>query len=271
TERLASIAGKPDVRASLGVPYQTASLTRKEVVGHHDMATYGAKTETLPMPEGQLRRVGDPDGSNSDRQAFLVDEDRELYYEVSNIIPASPAVKAGYGIAAWWEGIFGRKVDTSFTKTVDRVSVFDLDKPWDAVKMNGTAAIKVPMLPMTPTFDELERGHVGHAVQFCATHYQPKTLTGYARGSDGKTASSPLVAGMVLRLTQRRFEQLVELWEHRPHVVALLRCVREFGMVVADRTDPKAGHLLRIAQDPRIDLVGLHLVITDFEVVQLTN
>lgn len=269
TAALASIPGVPTVRASKGVPIQVASMARAEVVAHHDMATYGARTERVPMPAGQLRRTGDPDGSNSDRQAFLVDTERGLYYEVSNIIKASGLTRTGYNVADWWAKLTRQpRPDMSFTKSMDRVSVFDITQPWDAVRMNGTAAIKVPMVPMVPTFDEFESGHIGHALQFCATHYQPRVTVGMARGSDGQTATSPLVAGMVLRLTRHRFEQLVELWAHAPHVVALLVCLREFGMVVADRTNPQAGHLLRIAQEPRIDLDGLRLVITDFEIIQ---
>lgn len=262
TAALGSISGRPDVRASLGVPIQRASMKRREFIAHHNTATYGANAPAVPQPAGYLRRTGDPDGSNSDRQAFLVDDETGLYYEVSNVIDASPWTQAAY----WFARIFNRWIPT-FTKSMDRVSVFDLNKPWDAVKMNGTAAIKVPMVPMTPTFEEFQAGRIGHAIQFCATHYQPRRTVGMARGSDGLTPSSPLVAGMVLRLTQRRYEQLCELWKHRPHILVLLRCLRDYGMVVADRTDPNAGHLLRIAQDPRIDLAELQLVITDYEVM----
>ena len=263
TAALATIPGSPAVRASTGVPYQVATLSRVEVVGHHELGTYGAKNETLPMPDAPLRRTGDPDGSNTDRQAFLVDQQRGLYIEVSNIIPASIPVKAAYGLASWLTGGRVKNIE----KSVDRVSVFDLSKRWDLTPMNGTAAITVPMLPMVPTYREFAAGHIGHALQVCVTHYRPKVLTGYARSTDGGTPSSPLAAGMVLRLAQHRYEQLLELWARRPHVVALLSALHEHGMVVADGTTPSAGHLLRIAQDPRIDIAGLTLTITDFEVL----
>ncbi len=261
TAALATIPGVATVRASKGVPLQLASLKHVEPVAHHNTDRFGV--ERLPMPAGRLRRTGDPDGSNSDRQAFLFDADRGLYFEVSNVIDAAPWTQVAYGFAR----LFNRSIP-HFSKSMDRVSVFDLSKRWDAKPMNGTAAIKVPMLPMVPTADEFAAGHIGHALQFCATHYQPRRMVGMARSTDGATASSPLVAGMRLRLTQHRFEKLVELWAERPHVVALLVCLREFGMVVADRTNPEAGHLLRIAQDPAIDIEGLHLVITDFEIIQ---
>lgn len=236
-----------------GVPYQFAERTRTAVFT--DTKVHGIKRVKIPTGI-ETRRTGDPAGSNEDRQAFMFEGSECV--ELSSLNPTL------------WGLLFGA------TLQVGSVSRWDLTQPWDKQGVKGTAAIKAPVVPHLATPEEFEAGYIGHAQMLAVTHYQPKQTTGYARGTDAGSVPkwladdlrSPLVAGMRLRLTRERFERLAEVFLLCRDVITLLFALRDFGVVIADRTDPKQGHQLRLPQTGQIDLAGLALKITDFEIVR---
>lgn len=251
TAALASMPGNPRVRTnhgidgSGGVPYQFPETSNRVI--RSDVASHGISTERVPLPS-KIRRTGDPAGKNTDRQAFIVEPSGRALWELSSLDNTV------------WGLLFGARFQASM------IARWDLDVAWD-LNRHGVTAAKLPMVPMLPRPEEFARGWIGHALQL-STFYRPSEVVGYARGSDGQTPSSPLVAGMQLRIRGDRFSRLAEIFAHCPDVVTLLVALREYGVVVSDRTGPTAGSALRLPQTTQIDLGGLALVITDFEIVR---
>jgi hypothetical protein len=215
TARLASIPGKNAVRLDHGlqgrggVPYQRAA--GYEVVAWQNLTKWGGRTEVVPVPADRIRRTGDPDGKNSDRQAFIIDDQLGEIVEMTTLFPASKVTKSGLSAAAWWTRNVLRqpvRFDTNPDLEAGSVNRWDLDQPWDGQGLKGTAAIKAPLIPHVARPEEFD-SEIRRVQMLAVTHYQPDRWVGYARGTDGDRkvkadVASPLIAGMRLRLRADR-------------------------------------------------------------------
>ena len=159
----------------------------------------------------------------------------------------------------------------------DNIAQFRLDRAWDAPGQPfGVGATGIPMVPLLPTYEELERGEVRHAMHLVVPHYSGERILAPARGTDGMTPGHPLYAGHRLRLRSG--------WQPpadaTPHALALVQAAKTYGLIVSDKSTfqgpharpipfdhSNAGWVVRCPQDPRIDFGGISWNASDLRVV----
>jgi len=218
------------IRSRGGVPLQTVARRNTAVLR---MKPFPALT-TLPLPP----RVWISD--NGDAQWFGVDEATGRYWEASSVGPV-PFMR-------WWRA--------------DAIRLYDLTKPWEDQVRSLTGA-GVPLWPMTPTPQRLATGSVATALHLVMGGYSSDAPVGIARKTDGETANHPVRAGEHLRLTNAALERFTGAPMTMPQS-AVVWALRRYGCIVTDKTDPVAGHNLRLPAGAELDLP---LRLTDLEVL----
>ena len=203
----------------------------------------------LPNVRVPLPTVMHIDAKNPDAQVFLLDEAERTYYEMSAFGPTP----------SWFP----------YRWRADSIHVWDLDLPWTDHRGSLTGA-GVPLWPLVPTVDQLEAGHVGHALAFVSAGlndagesagYSNEPPVGYARKTDGECEHHPLRAGELLRMIPGSAPTPKNRQEQ-----TYLETLMEYGAVNSDKTDYAAGHSLRGPGDPRF-VVDLNLTASMFEVL----
>lgn len=241
--------GRRSVQWAGGVPYQWAGKTDVSI-GRYNIAVFGIKRDIVRLPN-KVKRTGDPNAAGMDCQAFIIDSERGKYIEISALDTANFLTKA--------------LVRTSLQ--CSQAHVFDLNGHWHATR--GTTAAKIPLVPMLPRPEEFKKGHINHAMQICLGGYSSGKPIGYARDTDGKIKNHPLVAGQMLRLKREVQERIASSGTRDALVLA--NGLHEYGVVVADFTNPSVGHSLRLPATRTINLGDMSLDISDFEAMVTPN
>lgn len=233
------------VRTNPGVPLQLAGPKMHRVQHRSQPGTLFPfnPLPTVPLPLQDQVWV---EQRTTDHNWFAVDPEKGLYYEASEMGPvfawASTPWKAGY------------------------IRVFDLNLPWDKQRASITGG-GLPMWPMTPRIEDLNNGEQGvqHALHFIVSGgYSTEPFIPPAVKTDGTKPGHPLRAGARMRLTEAAYYQL-SARAKTAHDRAVLWAVRNYGVIVNDRTAP-VGHAMRFPASPDLNLT-LQLRLTDFEVV----
>jgi hypothetical protein len=232
-----------------GVPFQRVDTQRTWATKVWEAKTPPSSVRgffpstTVPLPLW-VRRFGDPTVTGTDAQSYLVDGQAGKYYELAAF---GPTVWPFTWIAPW---------------RADRVMVWDLKRDWRLQRRGAINAARFPILPMIPRVEEYEAGFIGHALHYVCAGYSPAFIPP-AAGSDGDVSGHPIRAGARLRLTDAAIRRLAP---NTMHDRVLIDCLSTFGAIADDKTDPKAGDMIRQPMDPRLDIT-LELRRTDFEVL----
>jgi hypothetical protein len=130
-------------------------------------------------------------------------------------------------------------------------------------------AAGLPIFPAVVRYDEVERGLVEHAMRFTVRYVQGAWV--YPARHRGMNRSDPDLPRMGERF---RLRKDFDVSGFPPHVQAILRGLKTYGMFVADNGgDELSDWMMSISPDPRIQgLETLHRVKgRDFEVVLPTG
>jgi hypothetical protein len=179
---------------------------------------------------------------DADRHVLIVDPTNRMLYELYQ----------------------GRKTDAGWEATCS--AIFDLKS--NKLRPDGwtsTDAAGLPIFPAVVRFDEVERGMVEHALRFTVE----KTRRAYVYPATHY--ASRLTDDDLPRMGERfRLRADFDLNGFSPHVRAILKGLKKYGMYVADNG---GNWRLSIAPDSRIkNLEELKkLKGADFEVVQTTG
>ena len=200
----------------------------------------------VPLPvwsrgEGVVRRFGDPTGTQGDLQWVgfdLSDPDDPVMWECA-------ALRPGPGFREW------------FARAVVCWHLADL---WDATP-RGITAVNLPLLAGTYRHEQLDAGEIDCVIFVGAAWYSPNRIMSPARGTDGLYPDAPIYAGTRLVLDPS-WEPDPRLGELHPHEQTLVDAMkgkpgRGKGLMIGDRSDPKAGSALRSPMDPRVTIRDL--------------
>lgn len=118
---------------------------------------------------------------------------------------------------------------------------WDLSKPWDQRPAGWTSA-DAAGLPITPglvRFQEVAAGEINHALR-CTVGRTQKGYCGYARHWASTSSDANLLpTGAMIRL-----KASVDISSFPPEVQVILRCLKKYGMVVADNGSPGVVFLI---------------------------
>lgn len=185
----------------------------------------------------KLQREGD-----GDRHLLVLDPSAMKLYEMWR----------GFKRASGWE--------------VAQVAMFDLRS--NKTRPNGWTsgdAAGLPIMPAAVRFDECEHGMVNHALRVTVRHTQKAYI--YPATHFASSLANPDLPRMGERL---RLRQDFDLHSFSPHVQAILKGLKKYGMFVADNGQ---DWLISITPDERIK--GLNeldrVKSTDFEVIVPTG
>ena len=150
--------------------------------------------------------------------------------------------------------------------TAAQASIFDLRS--NKLRPDGwtsTDAAGLPIFPAVIRFDELERGIVGHAARFTVRNSRRTYVYPATHFASNKTDAN------LPRMGERfRLRQDFDIAEFSPHIQALLKGLKKYGMFVADNGGDRR---ISVAPDSRIR--GLdelrRLKGKDFAVVEPSN
>lgn len=200
-----------------------------------------APIENWPL-DGRRLAVAQSAKENADRHVLIVDPVNRMLYEF----------------------YVGRKTDEGWQAAC--AAVFDLKS--NKLRPDGwtsSDAAGLPIFPAIIRFDECERGMVAHAMRFTVRRTRKAYVypaTHYA---------SRLTDETLPRMGERfRLRQDFDISGFSPHVQAILKGLKKYGMFVADN-----GGDWRLSVAPDSRLKGLDelrkLKGSDFEVVQTTG
>jgi hypothetical protein len=158
----------------------------------------------------------------------------------------------------------GRKTDAGWECACE--ATFDLKS--NKLRPNGwtsSDAAGLPIFPAIVRFDEVERGMVNHAMRFTVRNSQRAYV--YPATHFASSKKDPNIPRMGERF---RLRQNFDIGGFSPHVQAILKGLKKYGMFVADN-----GGDWRISISPDKRIKGLdeirRLKGSDFEVVQSTG
>jgi hypothetical protein len=189
----------PDFGGPYGIPYTIVNGTHPKVPVTFD---YADESDKVPYPLGADTRIE----GGSDAHALVVDSSTCKLYETWDTAANERTWTAGSG------------------------AVYDLHS--DALRPNGWTsadAAGLPILPGLLRYDEVESGHVDHAIRFTVS----RTDTSYlwpARHEAG-SASDVNLPPMGARFRLKASYPLTGL---RPDTVAVLTAMKKYGLIVAD-------------------------------------
>jgi hypothetical protein len=199
-----------------------------------------APIEDWPISGGTLENI--QRNGRGDRHMIVVDPVNRMLYEFYQ----------------------GRKTDAGWQTA--QASIFDLKS--NRLRPDGwtsTDAAGLPIFPSVVRFDEVERGMVNHAMRFTIRNSRRAYVYPATHFASRKTDEN------LPRMGERfRLRQDFDITGFSPHVQAILKGLKRYGMFMADNGQ---DWLMSIAPDRRIKgLDELRRVKgKDFEVIQPTG
>jgi hypothetical protein len=192
-----------DPNAPYGIPWVAVPDSHGKVAPTFD---YADESDPGPYPFGPDTPIEGGQQSDGDRHALMVDKDTCVLYELYN---------------ANWNG--GRP-------TAGSGAVFDMKtnnlRPagWTSADAAG-----LPILPGLLRLDEVQSGHVDHAIRFTAQRTD-KSFIWPARHQAG-SASDPSLPPMGARF---RLRADFDMSSYRPDTQVVLRAMQHYGLILAD-------------------------------------
>lgn len=192
----------PDFGGPYGIPYTIVNGTHPKV---HVTFDYDDQSDHVPYPLGSDTRIE----GGSDAHALVLDSSNCKLYET-------------------WDT--AKPVSTPSGWTAGSGAVYDLRS--DALRPNGWTsadAAGLPILPGLLRYDEVESGHVDHAIRFTVSRTDTSHL--WPARHDAGSASSVNLPPMGARFRLKANYPLTGL---RPDTVAVLTAMKKYGLIVAD-------------------------------------
>ncbi len=189
----------PDFGGPYGIPYNIVNGTHPKVNVAFD---YADESDRVPYPLGSDTRIED----GSDAHALVIDNSTCKLYETWDTSTNGRTWRAGSG------------------------AVFDLKS--DALRPAGWTsadAAGLPILPGLLRYDEVESGHVDHAIRFTVSRTAAAYLWPARHQAGSGSASSLPPMGARFRLKASYPTRGL-----RPDTVAILNAMKKYGMIVAD-------------------------------------
>ena len=189
----------PDFGGPYGIPYNIVSGSHPKVTVSFD---YADESDQVPYPLGSDTKIED----GSDAHALVIDSSTCKLYETWD---------TSYNGRGW---------------TAGSGAVYNLKS--DALRPAGWTsadAAGLPILPGLLRYDEVESGHVDHAIRFTVS----RTAAAYlwpARHEAG-SGSASVLPPMGARFRLKANYPTAGL---RPDTVAVLNAMKKYGMIVAD-------------------------------------
>ena len=186
-----------------GIPYTVVPDSHNKVTPTFD---YASQSDPGPYPFGPDTPIEGGQQASGDRHALMVDKDTCTLYELY--------------AANWNNG----------QPTAGSGAVFDLrgDGLRPATWTSADAA-GLPILPGLLRLDEVQAGHVDHAVRFTASRTD-RTFVWPARHEAG-SADDPNLPPMGARF---RLQASFDISHFRPDTQVILRAFKTYGLMLAD-------------------------------------
>ncbi len=226
--------------APIGIPYVVVSSAQP--LAPVRFVRYGDESDAGPYPIPPGAPVEGAPSKTADRHVIVIDRDQWKLYELSRAFE-----KGGY-----WQADCG--------------AVFDLSRhPNRPYGWTSADAAGLPIFPGLVRYDEVDSGEIRHALRFTVE----KTRRAYVPPARhwASRDNNPILPPMGMRL---RLKQDVNINGFPKHVQVILRCLKKYGMILADN-----GSDLYIsgAPDERWDNDALHTIKKikgrDFEVIRM--
>jgi len=192
-----------DPSAPYGIPWTATPDSHPKVTPSFD---YADESDQGPYPFGPDTPIEGGQNSGGDRHALMVDKDTCVLYELYD---------------ANWNG--GHP-------TAGSGAVFDLQSnalrpaTWTSADAAG-----LPILPGLLRLDEVQSGHIDHAIRFTAQRTD-KSFVWPARHQAG-SASDPNLPPMGARF---RLRGDFNMAGYRPDTQVVLRAMQHYGLILAD-------------------------------------
>jgi hypothetical protein len=211
----------PDFGSNLtyGIPYAVVPATQPKVAIH--FTAYGAQSDKGPYPVPALAPVEGGSGASGDRHVLVLQAGACKLYELYSAHPnADGSWSAGSG------------------------AVFDLRS--NKLRPNGWTSADAAGLSIFAgliRYDEIQRGHIDHAIRFTA----PQTQAGFIHPATHFASSStdPSLPPMGLRL---RLKASFDISRFPRVAKIILRAMKTYGLILADNGSP---WYFQGATDPR--------------------
>jgi hypothetical protein len=189
----------PDFGGPYGIPYTIVNGTHPKVPLTFD---YADESNRVPYPLGSDTKIEE----GSDAHALVLDNSTCTLYETWDTSTNGRTWRAGSG------------------------AVYNLKS--DALRPDGWTsadAAGLPILPGLLRYDEVESGHVDHAIRFTVSSSAAAHL--WPARHDAGSGSINSVPPMGARFRLKANYPLTGL---RPDTVAILTAMKKYGMIVAD-------------------------------------
>jgi hypothetical protein len=202
----ANTAFHPDFGANwnggpFGMPYLVVPGT--EALVRITYTDYGDESDPGPFPIP----ISAPVEPGSDRHVLVVDRDHWMLYELYNAWP----------VAGGWEASSGARFDLASNAL--------RPEGWTSADAAG-----LPILPGLVRYDEVyEQGEIRHALRF--TCYPTRRAYVYPARHYASSDTSPNLPPMGMRV---RLKASVDISGFPPAAQVILRCLKTYGMILAD-------------------------------------
>ena len=191
--------------APIGIPYAIVPGDQPKVPIHY--TAYGDQSDPGPMPIPRDAPIeGGPD-ADGDRHVLVIDEDNGILYELYRAFPNADGSWNAESGAIWPLGSNALRTDG-----------------WTSADAAG-----LPILPGLARYGEVASGEIRHALRFTV----PRTQRAYLWPATHAASSStdPARPPMGLRV---RLKANVDIGTYPPQARVVLRCLQEYGMILAD-------------------------------------
>ncbi|MCU1451117.1 MAG: hypothetical protein JWP02_3287 [Acidimicrobiales bacterium] len=193
-----------DPNAPYGIPWTAVPGSHAKVTPAFD---YSDESDPGPYPFGPDTPIEGGQSAGGDRHALMLDHDTCVLYEL---------------YAANWNG--GHP-------TAGSGAVFDLRRnaPLRPDTWTSADAAGLPILPGLLRLDEVQAGHVDHAIRFTASRTDRSHL--WPARHDAGAASDANLPPMGARF---RLRANFDMAGYRPDTQVVLRAMQHFGLMLAD-------------------------------------
>jgi hypothetical protein len=206
-----------DPNAPYGIPWIAVPDSHGKVTPSFD---YADESDPGPYPFGPDTPIEGGQQSGGDRHALMIDKDTCVLYELYD---------------ANWNG--GHP--TAGSGAVFNLNSNNLRPPtWTSADAAG-----LPILPGLLRLDEVQSGHVDHAIRFTVSRTAAAHL--WPARHDAGSGSSSVVPPMGARF---RLKATYSTRGLRPDTVAVLTAMKKYGLIVADNG---SNWYFQGATDPR--------------------
>ncbi len=189
----------------IGVPFVVVPGTQPKVAIRY--TAYGDESDPGPMPIPPDAPIeGGPD-ADGDRHVLAIDEDNGVLYELYRAFPSPDGSWDAESGAIWPLGSNALRTDG-----------------WTSADAAG-----LPVVPGLARYDEVAGGAIRHALRFTVPRTQRAVLWPATHAASTTTDANFPPMGLRLRLKAN-----VNIDAYPPQSRAILRCLKEYGMILAD-------------------------------------